>query len=76
MSVDRPLKITHTKEESHPIVSFTSDTEFNRKKEEPLSRDINRQQFINLITDERKKTGTSVINASGDTDAEIAKATV
>ena len=39
----------------HPIVSFTSDTEFNGKKEEFLSKAINKQQLINLITDEMKK---------------------
>ena len=60
----------------HPIVSFTCDTEFNGKKEEFLSRTVNKQQLINLITVEMKKRGTSVLNALGDADVEIVKAAV
>ena len=78
MSVDHPLRITYTQEEAIICIQLSVlhlDTEFNGK-EEFLSRAINKQQLINLITNEMKKRGTSIINAPGDADVEIANAAV
>ena len=36
----------------HPIVNFTAETKFDGKKDEFLSRDINKQRLINLISTE------------------------
>ena len=41
----------------HPVVNFTAETEFSGKKEDFLSRDCNKQHFINLISVELKKKG-------------------
>ena len=35
----------------YPVVNFTAETEFSGKKDEFLSRDRNKQGFINLISD-------------------------
>jgi len=60
----------------HPVVSFTSETEFIGKKEEFLSRDTNKQRFINLISAELRVRGCNVINSPGDADVDIALAAV
>ena len=60
----------------HPLVSFTSDTEFSGKKHDFLSRDCNKQALINLISDKLKKNRCNVINAPGDADVYIVKAAV
>ena len=36
----------------HPVVSFTSETELSGKKEEFLSRDINKQRLIRMKSDQ------------------------
>jgi hypothetical protein len=44
---------------THPIVSFTADTEFSGKKKDFLSRDKNKEEMINLISAELMKRGPS-----------------
>ena len=61
---------------THPIISFSVNTEFVGKKEDFLSRSCNKQGPIDLATEELKKKGRTVINASGDADMEIVKATI
>lgn len=39
----------------HPIVGFTAKTEFTGKNEELLSREINKQRLIEMISDELKR---------------------
>ena len=60
----------------HPVVNFTEETEFSGKKSDFLSRDSNKQRLIDFISDELRKRGYSVINASGDADVEIVMAAV
>lgn len=60
----------------HPVVSFTADTKFSGKKEEFLSRDVNKQRLIRMVSDELRKRGCTVINAIGDADVDIVKAAV
>ena len=60
----------------HPIVKFTAETEFTGKKEEFLSRDVNKQRLINMITDKMIESGCIVISAPGDADVNIVKAAV
>ena len=60
----------------HPVVNFTAETEFLGKKYDFLSRDCNKQGLINIISDELRKNNCNVINASGDTDVHIVKAAV
>ena len=50
----------------HPVVSFTAETEFSGKKDEFLSRDINKQRLIWLVTDELRKKGCTLVNAIGN----------
>ena len=57
----------------HPVVSFTAETEFSGKKEEFLSRDINKQRLIRMISDELRKRDCTVVNAPGDADVDIVK---
>lgn len=49
----------------YPVVSFTADTELSGKKEEFLSRDVNKQRLICLVSDELRRRGCIVINAVG-----------
>ena len=60
----------------HPIVGFTAATEFTGKKEEFLSRDVNKQRLIQMISDELRKRDCTVVNALGDADVDIVKAAV
>lgn len=46
----------------NPIFSFTLDTKFSGKEEEFLSRISNKQQLINLISDDMVKLECNVIN--------------
>ena len=61
---------------THPVVNFTADMEFSGKKEDFLSRDKNKEGMITLISTELTKRGCRVIQASGDADVDIVKATV
>ena len=58
----------------HPIVNFTAETEFSGKKEEFLSRDLNKQRLIQMISDELKERGCTVVNSIGDADVDIVRA--
>ena len=49
----------------HPIVCFTAETEFSGKKEEFLSRDVNKQRLIQMIRDELRERDCTVVNALG-----------
>ena len=60
----------------HPIVNFTAETEFSGKKEEFLSRDLNKQRLIQMISDELKERGCTVVNSIGDADVDIVRAAV
>ena len=60
----------------HPIVGFTAETEFTGKKEEFLSRDVNKQRLIQMISDELRERDCTVVNALGDADVDIVKAAV
>ncbi|KAL2082773.1 hypothetical protein ACEWY4_022591 [Coilia grayii] len=60
----------------YPVVSFTVETEFSGKKEEFLSRNANKQKLIKMVSDELRKRGCTVINATGDADVDIVKAAV
>ena len=60
----------------HPVINFTKSTEFSGKKQHFLARDINKQQLIDLITEELKENEGTVINALGDADVDIVKAAV
>jgi len=60
----------------HPIVSFTAETEFSGKKEEFLSRDVNKQRLIQMISDELRERDCTVVNSIGDADVDIVKAAV
>ncbi|KAJ8364405.1 hypothetical protein SKAU_G00132360 [Synaphobranchus kaupii] len=60
----------------YPIVSFTAETEFSGKKEEFLSRDINKQRLIQMLSEELTERDCTVINAPGDADVDIVKAAV
>ena len=70
-----PLKTTHIKEDD-PIVNFTAETEFSGKKEEFLSRDLNKQRLIQLISDALKERHCTVVNSLGDADVDIVQAEV
>ena len=61
---------------THPVVNFTADMEFSGKNENFLSRDKNKEGMITLISTELTKRGCRVIQASGDADIDIVKATV
>lgn len=61
---------------NHPVVSFTAETNFSGKKEEFLSRDINKQRLIQIISGELKERGCTVINATADADVYIVNAVV
>ena len=73
-----PLKTTHKRigQNIYPIVGFTAATEFTGKKEEFLSRDVNKQRLIQMISDELRKRDCTVVNALGDADVDIVKAAV
>jgi hypothetical protein len=60
----------------HPIVNFTAETKFDGKKDEFLSRDINKQRLINLISTEIEQKGCTVINTAGDADVDIVRSAV
>ena len=60
----------------HPVVSFTAETEFSGKKENFLSRNCNKQQFINLVSSKLRIKGCNVIQAPGDADVIIVKTAV
>ena len=60
----------------HPIVNFTAETEFSGKKEEFLSRDLNKQRLIQLISDALKERNCTVVNSLGDADVDIVQAAV
>ena len=60
----------------HPIVNFTAETKFDGKKDEFLSRDINKQRLINLISAEIEQKGCTVVNAAGDVDVDIVRSAV
>ena len=60
----------------HPIVNFTGETEFSGKKEEFLSRDLNKQRLIQLISDALKERHCTVVNSLGDADVDIVQAEV
>ena len=57
----------------YPIVNYTTETEFSGKKEEFLSRDINKQILIHMLSDGLKERDCYVINAPGDADIDIVK---
>ncbi|KAK4304743.1 hypothetical protein Pmani_023319 [Petrolisthes manimaculis] len=61
---------------SHPIVHFTADTEFSGKKEEFLSKDVNKQTLIKMIIAELRRSDCDIVNAPGDADVDIVKAAV
>ena len=61
---------------SYATVSFTGETEFDRKIDEFLSVGSNKQQLIALIGELLKKVGCTVIQALGDADVDIAKTAV
>ena len=68
---------THQRREiniNYPGVNFTSETEFEGKQVEFLSKGSNKRQLIILISDELRKVGCMVIQAEGDADVDIAKA--
>ncbi len=67
------LKRGHT---IHPVVSFTAETEFSGKKDEFLSRDINKQRLIWFVTDDLRKKCCTVVNAVEDADVDKVKAAV
>ena len=60
----------------HPVISFTEETVFAGKKDEVLSRDRNKQNMIDLISEKLGGKGCEVINAPGDADVQIVKAAV
>ena len=60
----------------HPVVSFTAETEFSGKKDEFLSRDINKQRLIWFVTDDLRKKGCTVVNAVEDADVDKVKTAV
>ena len=60
----------------HPVVKFTAETEFSGKKEHFLSRNCNKQQFINLVSSKLRIKGCNVIQAPGDADVIIVKTAV
>ena len=60
----------------HPVVSFTAETLFSGRKEEFLSRDINKQALIDLISGKLEERGCVVINSPGNADIDITKAAV
>ena len=57
----------------YPVISFTAETELSGKKEEFLSRAINKQKLIWLVSDALRKMDCIVVNASGDADVDIVK---
>ena len=57
-------------------MNFTSETEFEGKQEEFLSRGSKKQQLISLISDELRRVGCTVIQAKGIADVDIVKATI
>ena len=57
----------------HPVVHFTADTEFIRKKEQFLSRASNKERFISA---QLRNRACNVINAPGDADVDIVKTAV
>ena len=60
----------------HPVISFTEETVFAGKKDEFLSRDRNKHNMIDLISEKLLEKGCEVINAPGDADIQIVKAAV
>ena len=61
---------------TRPVVSFNTDTEFVGKKEDFLSTPCNKQRLIDMITQELQMGGSTVINAPGDADVDIVKAAI
>ena len=57
----------------HPVVHFTADTEFIRKKEQFLSRASNKER---LISAQLRNRGCNEINVPGDADVDIVKTAV
>ena len=60
----------------HPVISFTEETVFAGKKDEFLSRDRNKQNMIDLISEKLRAKGCEVINAPVDADVQIVKVAV
>lgn len=60
----------------YPVVSFTAETEFSGKKEQFLSKGVNKQRLIHMVSDEMRKKDFTVVNATGDADVDIVKAAV
>ena len=60
----------------HPVISFTEETVFAGKKDEFLSRDRNKQNMIDLISEKLRGKGCEVINAPVNADVQIVKAAV
>ena len=59
---------------TQPIINFGANTEFVGKMDDFLSRSGNKQGLTDFATEELKKKGCTVINASGDAHMEIVKA--
>ena len=57
-------------------VDVTKTTKFVGKKEIFLSNDMNKQEIIKLILEKLKQNGCCVIQAEGDADVDIVKATL
>jgi len=55
------------------VVAEPAETEFSGKKDEFLSRDVNKQRLIQMISDELRERDCIVINALGDADVDIVK---
>jgi len=75
-SIYKGQHASETRENMHPIVSFTAETEFSGKNEDFLSRDKNKADTIALISTALTERGCNVIQSPGDADVDIVKATV
>ena len=58
----------------HPVINFSTNTEFVGSREDFLSNPSNKQRFIDLVSFELLEKGCSVINSPGDADVDIVKA--
>jgi len=58
------------------VIAEPAETEFSGKKEEFLSRDVNKQRLIQMISYELREKDCTVVNALRDADVDMVKAAV
>ena len=69
--------VTHQRRRNiHPVVSFTAETQFSRKKQKILSTDSYKQRLIWTVSDELRKRNCTVVNAPGDAYVLVVKTAV